>query len=48
MARNSVVGIGVDIPGADIEEVSLRSKVSLLDYDMNGTYLSASVPGKPI
>lgn len=34
MARNSVVGIGMDIPGADIEEVSLKTKVSLLDYDI--------------
>lgn len=34
MARNNVVSIGINIPGADIEEVSLRSKVSLLDYDI--------------
>jgi len=34
MAKNNVVGIGVNIPGANIEEVSIQSKVSLLDYDI--------------
>jgi len=34
MAKNSVVSIGLQIPGADIETVSLRSKASLLDYDI--------------
>jgi hypothetical protein len=34
MAKKSVVGVGINIPGADIEEVSLRSKTSLLDYDI--------------
>jgi hypothetical protein len=34
MAKNNVVGIGLDIPGTDIEEISLKSKVSLLDYDV--------------
>ena len=34
MARNNVVGIGINIPGVDIEEVGLKSKVSLLDYDI--------------
>ncbi|HDY88988.1 MAG TPA: hypothetical protein ENH82_12855 [bacterium] len=34
MARYNVVCIGIDIPGAEIEEVSLKSKVSLLDFDI--------------
>lgn len=34
MTRNNVVSIGINIPGTDIKEVSLKSKVSLLDYDI--------------
>jgi len=34
MAKNNVVSIGLDIPGTDLEEISLKSKVSLLDYDV--------------
>lgn len=34
MARSKLVSIGFYIPGADIETTSLRSKVSLLDYDI--------------
>ena len=34
MGKKSVVSVGADIPGADIENISLKSKVSLLDYDV--------------
>jgi hypothetical protein len=34
MGKKNVVSIGYDIPGADIEKISLKSKASLLDYDV--------------
>ena len=34
MAKKIVACIGMDIPGAEIESISLKSKVSLLDYDI--------------
>lgn len=36
MARSRIIGVGIDIPGtgAEVETTSLRSKASLLDYDI--------------
>lgn len=34
MTKKNVASIGIKIPGADIKTVNLRSKVSLLDYDI--------------
>ena len=34
MAKKKVLSIGIEIPGADVEQITLKSKVSLLDYDI--------------
>jgi len=34
MSKKSVVSIGIEIPGADVEKISIKSKVSLLDYEI--------------
>ena len=34
MEKKSVVSIGMEIPGTDVKNISLRSKTSLLDYDI--------------
>lgn len=36
MARSKIIGVGIDMPGtgAEVDTTSLRSKVSLLDYDI--------------
>src|SRR6056297_2355680 len=34
MAKKSIASVGIEIPGADINRISLRSKTSLLDYDV--------------
>lgn len=34
MAKKSVVSIGIEIPGSDDKQISLKSKISLLDYDI--------------
>ena len=34
MGKKSVVSIGIDIPGVEIESINFKSKTSLLDYDI--------------
>ncbi|MBN2260674.1 MAG: hypothetical protein JW702_09015 [Clostridiales bacterium] len=34
MGKKSVVSIGADIPGAEFDNISLKSRASLLDYDV--------------
>ncbi len=34
MAKKNIVSVGMEIPGADVKTISLRSKTSLLDYDV--------------
>jgi len=31
MAKKKVLSIGIEIPGGDVEQITLESKVSLLD-----------------
>ncbi len=34
MAKKNVVSVGMEIPGADLKRITLKSKSSLLDYDV--------------
>lgn len=34
MAKKKIVSVGMEIPGADVKNISLKSKSSLLDYDV--------------
>jgi len=34
MAKKKIVSVGMVIPGADVKNISLKSKSSLLDYDV--------------
>lgn len=34
MAKRNIVSVGMDIPGVDIDRISLMSKASLLDFDI--------------
>ena len=34
MAKKNIVSVGMELPGADVKNISLRSKISLLDYDV--------------
>ena len=34
MSKRTIASVGYDIPGVDVEDISIKSKASLLDYDV--------------